>query len=187
MSNIENKFGEDRHSLWQRAVIDEFKTLSNDEIKNKLIEKQLPFAVLVENWVGDFNIGSCIRNANAFGAIEFIYLGRKKIDRRGACGSYHYINISNVKTREELITLKSKYRFVAIENIRKTHFLEDYSWNKDKPSLLIFGEEGIGITSETLDLCDDIVEIKQRGSVRSVNASVASGIAMHSFATQYSK
>jgi 23S rRNA (guanosine2251-2'-O)-methyltransferase len=46
----------------------------------------------------------------------------------------------------------------------------------DRPWLLVIGNEEHGLRRLTLDLCDEVCAIEPRGSVRSLNASVAAGI-----------
>ncbi len=54
-----------------------------------------------------------------------------------------------------------------------------------RPPLFILGEEGVGITPETLELCEKFVYIPQWGSVRSLNAAVAGSIIMNDFVTNH--
>lgn len=169
--------------FFSRNVIDEYKSLTTEEIKQRLDEKKLPFSCLMEHWEGDFTIGSMLRNANAFGASEVFYLGGKKHwDRRSSLGVQNYTNFKFLRTIEETISLKDKYSFVAFETGGK-HKLHDFIWPQNP--LLIFGEEGPGITKELLDMCDFVVSIPQRGSVRSINAACASAIAMYDFMSKF--
>lgn len=163
-----------------RAVIDEFKHLSNEEIKNKLQATSFPYAICIESWTGNLNISTAIRNANAFNAREVFYLGAKRFDRRGMQGANHYIDITFLPTLDDLINLKSKYTFVGIDNnLKRAVPLKKHKWVKD--TMMIFGAEDVGLTPEVQNLCNDIVYIPQFGSVRSVNCAVASGIIMNSF------
>ncbi len=50
----------------RRNVIDHYKYWHVDAIRADLDERRHPFAVVVENLAHDFNIGTVIRNANAF-------------------------------------------------------------------------------------------------------------------------
>ena len=77
----------ERWSLWQRNVMDHFKDMPDEEIKEELQKTAHPFAVCMEQWQGDFNIGTLIRNANAFNAEKVFYIGRKRYDRRGTVGT----------------------------------------------------------------------------------------------------
>ena len=174
-------------------VFDCYKNMSVNEIRQDVLSKTLNFGVLMEHWKGDFNISTLIRNANAFGAHEVLYIGKKGFDRRGTVGAHHYVNLINIKTKQEIIDLKKRYHFICFENnvkgLRPT-YLKDYDWGsvpKEKMPLLIFGEEGTGITDQTMKFADDIITINQIGSVRSLNVGTCSGIAMHSIATYQSR
>lgn len=169
----------EKFSGWSRNVIDEFKDLSEDQIKQKLQERSLPFSVLLQHVNGDFNIGTAIRNANNFGAKEIFYFGKKKFDKRGAMGVYNYSPVYFIEKREQLADLKQRYYFVGLENISKSVSIVDYKWKPN--SLMIFGEENSGLTDGILELCEDIVSIPSFGSVRSLNCGTASGIAMYDF------
>lgn len=172
---------DDKFTSWQHNVIDEYKSLSTEEIRQKLAEKQLPFAVAMENWQGDFNLATVIRNANAFGVRRVFYLGTKKgYDRRGTVGTHNYTDVTFLSSVEELTALRDQYKtFVGIDNVPGSVAMETYQWQPE--SLLILGEEGPGLTSAIIKVCDAIVAIEMRGSVRSLNAGVASGIAMFDF------
>lgn len=169
-------------SLWQRNVVDRFKSMETEDIKKTLQSEAKPFAAMFMNWAGDFNIGTGIRNANGFNAKEVFYYGKKRFDRRGVQGVHNYTSLIHLSEIEQLVELKSKYRFVGIENTYGGSMINDYKWQPN--SLMIFGEEGVGLSKEIIDLCDDVVEIPMFGSVRSFNCGVASGIAMYDFVTK---
>ncbi len=165
-------------------VIDKYKSFSIEEIKADLQKSVLPGAVLMTQMVGDFNISNVIRTANFFNLSKVYYIGNRKIDRRGCVGTYKYTDVCFLPTFQDLIHLKKEYQFVALENnINKpTFFLKDFIWVKK--SLIIIGEEGCGISEEILDLCDQFIEIENRGSVRSLNAATAAAIAINDYATK---
>ena len=134
----------------------------------------------MENFLGDFNIGTLVRNANAFNADKVFYYGRSKWDRRGAVGTHNYMSVERINM-DEILELKRSHRFVAIEIAESSTLLYDYEWNFNEPTLLIFGEEGVGVTSEMMDLADDIVEIPQYGTVPSMNVGTTSGIVLYDY------
>jgi tRNA G18 (ribose-2'-O)-methylase SpoU len=173
--NIADRYKHDRLVKW-----------TTEMIKSDLQQKSFPFAVMMENFVGDFNLSSVLRSCNAMNGREMFYLGRKQYDRRGTVGTHHYTDLINVKTREEFLKLKERYTFVALENsVPQAETIYDFVWPKNP--LIIIGEEGVGITPETLALCDKFVYIPQYGSVRSMNAAVAGSIAMNDFVAKYVK
>lgn len=173
--NIVDRYKHDRLVKW-----------TTEMIKSDLQQNSFPFAVMMENFVGDFNLSSVLRSCNAMNGREMFYLGRKQYDRRGTVGTHHYTDLINVKTREELLKLKERYTFVALENsVPQAEPIYDFAWPENP--LIIIGEEGVGITPETLELCDRYVYIPQYGSVRSMNAAVAGSIAMNDFVAKYVK
>ena len=170
--NIADKYKQDRLTKWTTELI-----------REDLQKNCFPYAVVMENFAGDFNIGTVVRNANAFNARCVYYLGNKHWDRRGAVGTHNYTDVKRIKTREELSKLKEEYTFVGVENsVPAAMPLAEFKWPLN--TLLIIGEEGVGITPETLALCDHYVYIPQFGSVRSLNAGVASGIVMNDLITK---
>lgn len=168
-------------------VVDEYKGLTRDEIDVDLEKKRLPFAACVENWKGDYNLGTCIRNANAFGAQEIFYLGPKGIDKRTTVGAFYHTKVKHVKEVKDLFELKKFYTFIAIDNISSYNPLplESFVWPKNP--LMIFGSEGSGLSKETIEMCDVMVYITQYGSVRSLNAGTSTGIVFYDFAKKYTK
>lgn len=171
--------GDEHFHLSYRNVKDEFKSLPDDVIKSKLKETAFPYAVCFENWIGDFNLSTGIRNANAFNAREVFYVGNKKIDRRGALGTYKYTDVNFLPSIDDLLKLQDRYTFVGIDNVPGSVSMSTYAWQPN--SLLIFGEEGTGLTPAMQALCKDVVHIDMFGSVRSLNCGTASGITMNAF------
>lgn len=162
-----------------RNVIDYYKYWTTDAIKADLDEKRHDFSVVVSNEFNDFNLGTVIRNANAFLASEVIVFGKKKFDRRGTVGTHLYENLRHVKFVEELC-LPHGSVVVGVDNVEGAEPIEEFSWPKGHV-VLAFGQESIGLQEPLLSLCDRMVYIRQYGSVRSLNVGVASGIAMYTY------
>lgn len=170
----------DSYYQGSQNVIDQYKGKSEEEIKNELQKTAHPFAVCFEHWIGDFNMSTGIRNANAFNAKEVFYLGDKKWDRRGAVGTHNYTNVQWLPTIDDFKKLAERYVIVGVDNIPGRSFgVRHYNWAPN--TLMVFGEEGVGLTPAMQDFCRDIVEIEMYGSVRSFNCGVASGIAMYDY------
>ena len=167
-----------------RNVVDEYKNISNDEINVLLKNKAFPYAVCMQHISGDFNLGTVLRNCNAFNATEMFYFGGKRSwDRRSALGTHHYTKLTHIKSIENLKQLKEKYVFIGVDNIPGSVDFTDFDYPDN--CLLIFGEEGLGILPEIAELCSAIIYIPQYGSVRSLNVGTASGILVHDFVSKY--
>jgi tRNA G18 (ribose-2'-O)-methylase SpoU len=176
--------GNDHFRLWERNVIDEFKDIPDEEIKQRLKETAFPYGVVAENFIGDFNLATLIRNSDVFNAKEVFYLGDKKIDRRGAQGCYHRKDITWLSTIEQFKEIQKRYATtIGIDNISGAIPISDYNFVPE--TLLIFGSEGVGLTPAMQAMCDKIVYIEQHGSIRSLNVGTASGIILYEFVRQY--
>lgn len=180
--NTENKW-----SLWTRNVVDKFKDIPTEKIKEELLRTSFPFAIMMAHIEKDFNFGSVVRSANAFNAREVFYFGSKHWDKRSATGVYNYTSVNFLKSMEDILKLKEEYYFVAMENSEGSIPLNTFDWKvSNKKPLIIIGEENAGIPSEILNLSEVKLEIQQFGSVRSLNAAVAASISMYDFVSKYS-
>jgi len=165
-----------------RNVTDFYKYWETDAIRADLDSKRHNFSVMCANIQGDFNIGTVIRNANAFLAKEVIIYGRRKFDPRGTVGTRHYTNFKHVNELEDLSTLRrDDVYIVGVDNIEGAEAIDNIELPMDKHIIFAFGEENSGLTPEMLAVCDALVYIKQFGSVRSLNVGTASGIIMYEY------
>ena len=67
-----------------RNVLDEFKNRDHDEIVSELDDRGVSLEVAIENTLRDFNMGTIVRSANAFGVRTVHVIGRKQWNKRGA-------------------------------------------------------------------------------------------------------
>lgn len=161
-----------------RNVIDYYAYWKEDAIKADLRSKCNNFSVLVTNKFHDFNLGSIIRNANAFCAKEVIIYESKQYDKRGTVGAHLYTTMKHVRFTDELDLSDSIV--VGVDNLAQAVPIESFVW-PDKHVVLVFGQEGTGLTEDMIELLDHMVYISQYGSVRSFNVGCASAIAMYDY------
>jgi tRNA G18 (ribose-2'-O)-methylase SpoU len=167
-----------------RNLIDHYHYWRNEAILADLDSKRNSFISVCINIGYDFNIATVIRNSNAFSAGKVVIYGRKRYDKRGTVGTHKYTHVCPTESIEELKSILSDYHVVGVDNVSNAVPLETYQWSREKPTALVFGQEQIGIPEEILELCDDVVYIKQYGSVRSLNVGTASGIAMYDYCSK---
>lgn len=163
-----------------RNLVDKYKGLSNDAIIADLDRNRVPLELAVENLGHDFNIGTIIRNANAFNFAKVHIIGKRKYNRRGAMVTDKYLHIDHFKTAAEFAedAKKRQKTLVAVENNRKeAQPLQRAKIAKN--SILILGSESDGISKELLSCCDQVFYIEQLGSTRSINVGCASAVAMY--------
>lgn len=166
----------------KRNILDFYAYWENDAILADLDEKRFNYSVLCSNLYNDFNVGSIIRNANAFLASEVILYGRKKWDRRGAVGTQNYTHFKHVREETDLNDVFNKFDvIVGVDNLDNSKDISDYSWNSNVKTLICFGQEQVGLPEEVISACDELLYIRQYGSVRSLNVGTASGIAMYDY------
>ncbi len=173
-----------------RNVVDKYRYWKMEEIVQDLDTKRHPFHVAIENWQHDLNIGSIVRNANAFLASSVQIVGNKRWNKRGAMVTDRYQHVEHHPDIQSLISWAQtagsngqKIPIVAIDNVPGCKQLETTELPKE--CVLLFGQEGPGLSQEALDASDMVLEITQFGSTRSINASAAAAIAMHHWVMQH--
>jgi tRNA G18 (ribose-2'-O)-methylase SpoU len=169
----------------RRNVTDEFRYWRLEAIVAELDTRRHEFAVAIENWQHDLNIGTVVRTANAFLAREVIIVGRRRWNRRGAMVTDRYQHIRHVATPTELAAYArdAGYAVIGIDNLPGSVPLETTTLPRN--ALLVFGQESVGLSPETRAACELVCSIAQFGSTRSINAGVAAGVAMHAWIRRY--
>ena len=167
-----------------RNVVDKYRYWSMEAIVADLDSKRHSFHVAIENWQHDLNIGSIVRNANAFLAKEVHIIGNKRWNRRGAMVTDRYQHIRHHETVEEFITWAKSENLpiIALDNVPGCKKIEQY--NLPEECVFLFGQEGPGLSEEAIKASDVVLEITQFGSTRSINASAAAAITMHAWVQQ---
>jgi tRNA G18 (ribose-2'-O)-methylase SpoU len=178
----------DRELLEQgdrRNVVDRYRYWTRDAIVHDLDTRRHPFHVAIENWQHDMNIGTVVRNANAFLAEAVHIVGRKKWNRRGAMVTDRYQTVVHHPTIEELVAWAAERELplIGVDIVPGAEPLERVTL--PERCVLVFGQEGPGLSPEARRRCLTVCSIAQFGSTRSINAGVASGIAMHTWIRQH--
>jgi tRNA G18 (ribose-2'-O)-methylase SpoU len=165
-----------------RNVQDKYKGLPNEAIIADLDKSRTDLEVAIENLAHDFNMGTVVRNANAFNVRAVHIIGKKHYNRRGAMATDKYLHIFHHATLNEFVTdVKSRgYQIIGVENnIKSAKPLHQIQFATK--TVLVFGSESNGLSPAMLSAADQIAEIEQFGSTRSINVGVASGIAMYQY------
>lgn len=172
-----------------RNVVDKYRYWSMEAIVQDLDARRDKFHVAIENWQHDLNIGSIVRTANAFLAAEVHIIGNKRWNRRGAMVTDRYQHIKHHPTVEEFVEWSKtandgkELPIIAIDNVPGCKQLESYQLPDS--CVLLFGQEGPGLSDAAIAASKDVVEITQFGSTRSINASAAAAITMHQWLMQH--
>ncbi|WP_077086584.1 TrmH family RNA methyltransferase [Mycobacterium rhizamassiliense] len=168
-----------------RNVVDAYRYWTRDAIIADIDTRRHPLHVAIENFDYDANIGSVVRTANAFAVDTVHIVGRRRWNRRGAMVTDRYQRLCHHDTIAELLgfATDSGLTVVAVDNVPGAARLEQAALPRE--CLLVFGQEGPGITGDIRAGAALTVSIAQFGSTRSINAGVAAGIAMHAWVRQH--
>ena len=168
-----------------RNVIDRYRYWTIEAIVADLDQHRHPFAVAIENWQHDMNIGSIVRTANAFAAETVHIIGRRRWNKRGAMVTDRYQHVLHHATVEEFVEwARAKgLPIIAIDNVPGSVPMDTFPL--PEACILLFGQEGPGLSAEAVEAADAVVEITQYGSTRSLNASAAAAVAMHAWVTRH--
>jgi tRNA G18 (ribose-2'-O)-methylase SpoU len=185
----------------RRNVVDRYRYWRHEAIVADLDTRRHPFHVAVENWQHDLNIGSVVRTANAFNAAAVHIVGRRRWNRRGAMVTDRYQHVLHHPDVAGLLAWAAEQgrrqgddvrsgrtsdrglAVIGIDNLPGAVPIEGYAL--PRACVLLFGQEGPGLSPEAHDACDVVLSIAQFGSTRSINAGAAAAIAMHTWVLQH--
>lgn len=169
----------------RRNVVDHYRYWTREAIVADLDTRRHPFHVAIENFHSDNNIGTVVRTANAFLAQAVHIVGRRRWNRRGAMVTDRYQHILHHDTVADVLqwARERDITVVAVDNVPGSVPLETATL--PERCLLLFGQEGPGVSEEAQRGALMTVSIAQFGSTRSMNAGVAAGIAMHAWVRQH--
>jgi tRNA G18 (ribose-2'-O)-methylase SpoU len=169
----------------RRNVLDRYRYWRVEAIVADLDPQRHRFHVAIENWEHDRNIGTVVRTANAFLAAEVHIIGRRKWNRRGAMMTDVYQHVRHHGTINEFVDWadQAELPIVGIDNLPGSVPLETTTLPQN--CVLLFGQEGPGLTDAARAGASMTCSIQQFGSTRSINAGVAAGIAMHTWISQW--
>lgn len=168
-----------------RNVVDAYRYWTRAAIIADIDRRRHPLHIAIENFGHDANIGSVVRTANAFAVHTVHIVGRRRWNRRGAMVTDRYQRLCHHENTSELLdfAVGAGLAVVAVDNVPGAERLEEAVLPRE--CLLVFGQEGPGITDDTRTGAVSTVSIAQFGSTRSINAAVAAGIAMHTWVRQH--
>lgn len=165
----------------RRNVVDRYRYWSVAAIRADLDLRRHPFEVAVENWSHDANIGSVVRTANAFNAAGVHIVGRRRWNRRGAMVTDAYLHVHHHPDAAALAAWAAGAGLpvLGVDNLPGAVPIETYEL--PRRCLMLFGQEGPGLSEAARTACRAVLSIAQFGSTRSINAAAAAAIAMHAW------
>ncbi|ERG64473.1 hypothetical protein L332_08420 [Agrococcus pavilionensis RW1] len=163
----------------RRNVVDRYRYWRLEAIVADLDTRRHGFHVAIENWQHDLNIGSIVRTANALTASAVHIIGKRRWNRRGAMVTDRYQRIEHHETTDAFSAWarRAGLTIVAVDNTAGSVPVD--AAPLPERCVLLFGQEGPGLTDAAMAVADAHVQIRQFGSTRSINAAAAAAIVMH--------
>ncbi|MFD2417809.1 TrmH family RNA methyltransferase [Amycolatopsis pigmentata] len=165
----------------RRNVMDAYRYWRREAIVADVDRRRHPFHVAIENFQHDHNIGTVVRTANAFAAAAVHIVGRRRWNRRGAMVTDRYQHLEHHPDVASLAKFATErgLSIVAVDNTPGAQPVETAVLPRE--CVLLFGQEGPGLSEEAQASASFVVSIAQFGTTRSINAGVAAGIVMHTW------
>jgi 23S rRNA (guanosine2251-2'-O)-methyltransferase len=139
------------------------------------------------------NTGNIFRLADAVGALEIIACGYTPIPphpklKKTAMGTDKYIRCRHFDTSLEAVTTLRKEgirMILAVETVDNA--IPAWEMNYIYPLALVFGNEALGISDNTLNACDGAINLPMFGNKKSINVGNSAAVVLYSAVAHYRK
>ncbi len=158
------------------------KQYNENDLEDILAGKENPLLLVLDGVTDPHNLGACLRNADAAGAVAVIVPKDRSAQLNAtaskvACGAAEVVPLVRVTNlARTLRALQEQGVWVVGTAGEATHDI--YHSKLTGPLAIVMGAEGEGMRRLTRETCDDLIKIPMAGSVSSLNVSVATGICL---------
>ncbi|MDX1304493.1 23S rRNA (guanosine(2251)-2'-O)-methyltransferase RlmB [Photobacterium sp.] len=158
------------------------KQYNENDLDTLLAGKENPLLLVLDGVTDPHNLGACLRNADAAGAVAVIVPKDRSAQlsataSKVACGAAEVVPLVRVTNlARTLRALQEQGIWVVGTAGEATH--DVYHSKLTGPLAIVMGAEGEGMRRLTRETCDDLIKIPMAGSVSSLNVSVATGICL---------
>ncbi len=129
------------------------------------------------------NLGTIIRTAVATG-VDSLWLSQESVDinnpkvLRSSVGEWFRLSMA---TGQDLSTVIRQHQQQGIQVIATTSEAKKNYWdlNFNRPSLILLGNEGAGLSADLIDLADERVKIPLDNQVESLNVAIAAALLLY--------
>lgn len=158
---------------------------------NTTFQKRIfPIILVCDNVTNAPNMGSLFRTADTFGVEklilcgEHIVLGRKMT--KSSRATEKVVNYEISESASNVVDyLKTKgYQIISLEITNSSQPLHAYTFSKEKPMVLVIGDENFGVSEAILKNSDAIIHIDMFGQNSSMNVVQATNIALYEMTKQ---
>ena len=169
----------------RRNVVDKYRYWTLAAIRADLDAHRNPLHIAIENWQHDLNIGAIVRTANAYNVAGVHIIGKRHWNQRGAMVTDKYLQMHHHPDSASFLAWAATdgLEVIGIDNVPGSRPLETATL--PAACVMLFGQEGPGLSEAAIAGCARVLDIRQYGSTRSINASAAGAIAMFAWALQH--
>ena len=162
---------------------------SAQELIDSLPEK--PLVICLENLQDPGNLGTILRTAEGAG-VDAVFMSKDCVDlyspkvTRSTMGAMYRMPVGIAAGEDDFLRILSSLQgkgivcYAAIIEESVLYTTPDYR----KGTAFLIGNEGNGLTPQTIALCDGRIRIPMAGKLESLNASVAASLLMYEAARQ---
>jgi len=131
------------------------------------------------------NVSSIARTGSACAIERLVLTGNPSLISKIARDGESELDISTHRTLIPVLKKlkKDDYRLVGLEQTTNSESMHRYQFSRR--TALVIGNERTGLTSDILDLLDNVVEIPVYGLPHSFNAATAASIALYEYCRQF--
>lgn len=170
------------------ALIADYQYSSLEELFQKVKNKKFPLVLIVDQIEDPRNFGAILRTCDAVNVDAVIILKQRQVllnatvakTSAGAINHVMVIKVTNLSVVIETLKQKGFWIFASDAKSQTNYCDVDYR----RPTALIVGSEGKGISAKLLKNADYIVKIPMTGKVNSLNAAVASAVLLYEIRKQ---
>ncbi|MEW6115299.1 MAG: 23S rRNA (guanosine(2251)-2'-O)-methyltransferase RlmB [Nitrospirota bacterium] len=174
------------------ALTGKKKTISIEELLEiPASRNEPPFFIILDGIEDPRNFGAILRVADASGAHGVVFQSRRSagitpVVAKASAGALEHVNLAeavNIKHAME----KMKKADITIIGAEADTELTVWDVDLRAPLALVVGSEGEGLRRTVREMCDHIVRLPMKGTVNSLNVSVATGILSYEIMRQRNK
>jgi 23S rRNA (guanosine2251-2'-O)-methyltransferase len=179
---LTQKCGSTKHQGFVAEVTEFVYSKTEDILTNAENKNEPPFILILDGITDPQNLGAIIRSAECFGVHGIIIQKDRACainetvykTSAGAINNMLIARVVNLNREIEYLKKKNVWIYgveLGGENIFKTKL--------DGSLALVIGSEGKGLRQLVKENCDFVITIPMKGAINSLNASVATGVALY--------
>jgi TrmH family RNA methyltransferase len=148
-----------------------------------VITGEAPLIVLLARLQDPGNVGTILRVAESFGAAgciattETASVLNSKAVRASAGSVFRMPHVWDVDLKQTIAALKKSKIHVVGTSPSAVDTIDWWDWRK--PSAILVGNEGKGLSDEEVRVCDALLRIPHRATVESLNSAIAVSVILY--------